>query len=127
MANLSIFSKLRQFFFGAPLNPFSLRTRKHVALISLFAWIGLGADALSSSCYGPEQTYIALGANTPLALYIAIIMVATIFIIAIGYNQVVELFPGGGGGYHVASKLLHPYAGVVSGSALIVDYILTIA
>ena len=52
--------------------------------------------------------------------------VFTIFIIALGYNLVVELFPGGGGGYKVASKLLHPYAGLIAGSALIVDYVLTI-
>jgi amino acid transporter len=62
-----------------------------------------------------------------LAVYIAIMMAVTIFIIALSYNQVIELFPNGGGGYKVANKLLHPYAGVVSGIALIIDYILTIA
>ncbi len=43
------------------------------------------------------------------------------------YNQVIELFPNGGGGYKVATHLLGPRAGVISGCALIVDYILTIA
>ena len=39
----------------------------------------------------------------------------------------IELFPSGGGGYKVATKLIGPYAGLVSGAALIVDYVLTIA
>jgi amino acid transporter len=39
----------------------------------------------------------------------------------------IELFPAGGGGYVVASKLLGEQAGVVSGSALLVDYVLTIS
>jgi amino acid transporter len=100
--------------------------RQRLALIALLAWVGLGADALSSSCYGPEESYLALGSHTDLALYIAAISVVTIFIIAVGYNQVITLFPSGGGGYKVATQLLHPYAGLVSGAALIVDYVLTI-
>ncbi|MGB0126787.1 MAG: APC family permease, partial [Rhodocyclaceae bacterium] len=51
----------------------------------------------------------------------------TVFVIALSYNQVIELFPSGGGGYKVATKLIGPRAGLVSGSALIVDYVLTIA
>lgn len=122
-----MFSRIRRFFFGAPLNPLNPKIRQHISLIALFAWIGLGADALSSSCYGPEEAYLALGTHSPLALYVAAITVLTIFIISLGYNQVIELFPSGGGGYKVATKLLHPYAGLVSGAALIVDYVLTIA
>lgn len=122
-----ILSKIKAFFVGAPLSPFSDKARQHISLVALLAWVGLGADPLSSSCYGPEEAFLALGHHTHLALYIAIITVFTIFIISFGYNQVIELFPSGGGGYKVASKLLHPYVGLVSGSALLVDYILTIA
>jgi amino acid transporter len=121
-----MFSRLKRTVTGAPLNPFNPMVRQRLALIALLAWVGLGADALSSSCYGPEESYLALGSHTDLALYIAAISVATIFIIAVGYNQVITLFPSGGGGYKVATQLLHPYAGLVSGSALIVDYVLTI-
>lgn len=121
-----MFSLLKRLFFGMPLNPLNPASRQHIALIAFMAWVGLGADALSSSCYGPEETYLALGVHPHLALYIAGFIVVTIFIIAAGYNQVIELFPNGGGGYQVATKLLHPFAGVVSGSALIVDYVLTI-
>ena len=47
--------------------------------------------------------------------------------ISAGYVQIIQLFPGGGGGYIVANRLLHPTAGVISGCALVVDYVLTIA
>jgi len=51
---------------------------------------------------------------------------STVFIIASCYSHIVEEFPSGGGGYLVASKLLGNHAGVISGCALLVDYVLTI-
>src|SRR5690349_2033337 len=117
---------IKEFFLGSPLNPFNPHMTRHVTLIAFLAWVGLGADGLSSSCYGPSEAYIALGTHTTFALYVALATAITVFIIAIGYNQVIELFPSGGGGYKVASQLLGPYVGLVSGSALIVDYTLTI-
>ena len=93
----------------------------------MLAWVGLGAVGLSSSCYGPEETFKALGAHSALSVFVAFACVATIAIICASYRQIIELFPSGGGGYLVASKLLSPAAGVVSGSALLVDYVLTIA
>src|SRR3984893_14003229 len=112
---------------GAPLDPFSSQTRQHIALVAFLAWIGLGADGLSSSCYGPEEAFLALGEHPHLALYMAAATALTVFVIAGGYNQVIELFPSGGGGYKVATNLIGPYTGLVSGAALIVDYMLTIA
>lgn len=97
-----------------------------VSLVALFAWVGLGADGLSSSCYGPEETFKTLGANPHLALFVALASVVTILAICASYSQIISLFPSGGGGYLVASKLLSPAAGVVSGSALLIDYVLTI-
>jgi len=97
-----------------------------VSLIAVFAWVGLGADGLSSSCYGPEETFKALGANTHLSVFVALASVVTIVAICASYSQIISLFPTGGGGYLVASKLLSPTAGVVSGSALLIDYVLTI-
>jgi amino acid transporter len=97
-----------------------------ISLIAVLAWVGLGADGLSSSCYGPEETFKALGAHPALGVFVALACVATIVVICASYRQIIELFPSGGGGYLVASKLLSPAAGVVSGSALLVDYVLTI-
>ncbi|PHQ80394.1 MAG: amino acid transporter, partial [Coxiella sp. (in: Bacteria)] len=88
---------------------------------------GLGADGLSSSCYGPQQAFLALGTHQALAWWLVFATAITVFIIAFAYNHVISLFPNGGGGYKVATYLLGPYAGLVAGVALILDYILTIA
>lgn len=122
-----MWSRFTAFLFGSPLSPFARETRERLSLYAFLAWVGLGADALSSSCYGPEEAYLALGDHSQLALFIALMTVFTVFIIAVGYSQVIELFPSGGGGYKVASQLLHPYVGLIAGSALIVDYVLTIS
>jgi amino acid transporter len=96
-------------------------------LIAFFAWVGLGADGLSSSCYGPEEAFLALGAHFHLSLFVGLGIALTVVIITASYSQIVELFPHGGGGYTVATQLLSPAAGMVSGSALLIDYVLTIA
>jgi len=118
---------LRDVLLGPPRDPMAPGTRKHMALAAFLAWIGIGADGLSSSSYGPAEAFIALGAHSQLALYLAIATAFTVFVISLAYNQVIELFPNGGGGYKVATRLVGPYAGLVAGSALIVDYVLTIA
>jgi hypothetical protein len=97
-----------------------------ISLIAIFAWVGLGADGLSSSCYGPEETFKALGSSTHLSLFVALACVVTIVAICASYSQIISLFPTGGGGYLVASKLLSPATGVVSGCALLIDYVLTV-
>ncbi|MGA8051346.1 MAG: APC family permease [Burkholderiales bacterium] len=124
---MNFFQGLREFVVGAPLDPLSRKTRHSVALVAFFAWVGLGADGISSSCYGPEEAFRALGGHTHLGLYLALATAATVFIIALAYNQVIELFPTGGGGYRVATRLVGPIAGLVTGAALLVDYVLTIA
>lgn len=98
-----------------------------LSLIAFFAWVGLGADGLSSSCYGPQEAFLALNGHTYLSIFVALGTVLTIFVISASYSQIVELFPTGGGGYLVASKLLSPTVGMVSGCALLIDYVLTIA
>ncbi len=99
---------------------------RKVSLIAFFAWIGLGVDGLSSSNYGPEEAFVALGDHFYLGIFVALASALTIFVIAASYSQIVELFPSGGGGYLVASKLLSPTLGMISGCALLIDYLLTI-
>ncbi len=98
-----------------------------LSLIAFLAWAGLGSDGLSSSCYGPEEAFIALGSHQYLALFLALLMALTVFVISASYSQTIDLFPTGGGGYLVATRLLGRYPGLVSGSALVVDYVLTIS
>src|SRR6185436_6412025 len=108
---------LKNIFIGRARNLSDERLFHRISLVAVLAWVGLGADGLSSSCYGPEETFKALGANVHLSLFVAFASVVTIVAICASYSQIIELFPTGGGGYLVASKLLSPAAGVVSGSA----------
>ena len=126
MKNWSLLASLKALFIGRARDLTDQRLFHKVSLIAVLAWVGLGADGLSSSCYGPEETFKSLGAHSALSVFVALACVATIVIICASYRQIIELFPSGGGGYLVASKLLSPAAGVVSGSALLVDYVLTI-
>lgn len=112
-------NKVWQLLFGKPLDPLDPRTRHAIAVTPILAWVGLGADGLSSSCYGPEEAFLALGQHTPLALFLAVATASMVFVIALGYNQVIELFPTGGGGYRVATALLGPRPRLVSGAALL--------
>jgi amino acid transporter len=98
-----------------------------LSLVAFLAWVGLGSDGLSSSCYGPEEAFLALGTHQYLAVFLALLMALTVFVISASYSQTIDRFPAGGGGYLVATKLLGTYPGLVSGCALIVDYVLTIA
>jgi amino acid transporter len=101
-----------------------------ISLVAFLAWVGLGADGLSSSAYGPDECFRALrehGNYTFLALFLALATAATVMILSLSYRRIIEHFPSGGGGYVVATKLLGRHAGVASGSALLVDYVLTIS
>ena len=122
-----LLNRLQRWLFGPPRDAMAPETRQHITLIAFLAWVGLGADGLSSSAYGPEEAFKALGEHTELALFLAIATAITVFVIAVSYNQVIELFPTGGGGYKVATRLLGKRAGLMSGVALIIDYVLTIA
>lgn len=97
-----------------------------VALIPILAWVGMGADGLSSSAYGPDESFKVLQQSQYLIPFVVLASMLTIFLIATAYSRVIELFPNGGGGYVVASHLLGPKSGLVSGCALTVDYVLTI-
>src|SRR5881227_4324156 len=121
------FRSLKDLLLGKPKDPLDPRVFHQISLVAFLAWVRLGADGLSSSAYGPEEAYLALGDHFFLALPLAILMAVTVFVISASYSHIIELFPTGGGGYLVATKLLGSGAGLVSGAALVVDYALTIA
>jgi len=118
--------KIRDTIIGPPRSIRDPSLFHKLALIPLLAWIGLGADGLSSASYGPEEAFKALGRHTYLSLFLALATAVTVFIISYAYSRIIEYFPSGGGGYIVASHTLGEKFGVVSGSALLVDYMLTI-
>ena len=126
MAANKVFRQLKTFFLGGARDFTDHRIFHQLALSAFLAWVGLGSDGLSSSCYGPAEAFKALQGHPTLGIFVAIATGITILIIASSYSHIIELFPHGGGGYLVASKLLSPEMGVISGSALLIDYILTI-
>lgn len=89
------------------------------------------SDALSSVAYAPDEVFIMLaiaGASAyvwswKIAIAVAIVMAAVIA----SYRQTVHAYPSGGGDYEVATVNLGRTAGMTVGSALLVDYVLTVA
>jgi amino acid transporter len=111
---------------GRPRDPHDPSLGHSLSLVAFLAWVGLGVDGLSSSAYGPDEAFRALGDHTYLAVFLAMATAMTVLVISYSYSKVIEHFPHGGGGYNVATQLLGRSTGVVSGSALLVDYVLTI-
>lgn len=124
----SLIDRCKRLVFGKPHDVAESGIFHRMALIPLLAWVGLGADGLSSSAYGPDEAFRTLEEHgaTYLAVFVALASCATIFIISAAYSRIIEEFPHGGGGYIVASRLLGRRAGLVSGAALLVDYVLTV-
>src|SRR6266404_3744067 len=118
--------RVRRAVLGGPKNLQDPHLFHSISLAAFLAWVGLGADGLSSSAYGPEEAFKNLGEHQYLAVFLAALTGLTVIIIAASYSKIIEHFPFGGGGYVVATRLISPSAGVLSGSALLVDYVLTI-
>src|SRR6185295_12532187 len=89
--------RLRRILFGPPKDVRDPHAFHKLSLIALFAWVGLGADGLSSSAYGPDEAFRQLGEHTGLAILLAVATAMTVFIISYAYSRIVEHFPSGGG------------------------------
>jgi amino acid transporter len=124
--NPNLLKRIRYNLFGPPRDVNEPSLFHKLSLIPILAWVGLGADGLSSSSYGPEEAFKALGTHTYLAAFLALATAFTVFVISYAYSKIIEQFPSGGGGYIVATSTISSSAGVISGSALLVDYVLTI-
>ena len=125
-SEVDLAKRLRRKVLGAPRDVSDTSHLHKMSLVAFLAWFGLGADGLSSSAYGPEEAFRALGQHTYLAIGLAVATALTVLVVSASYISIIEQFPTGGGGYVVASHLLGPKVGVVSGCALVVDYVLTI-
>jgi len=122
----SLFKRFQTKVIGRPRNIHDPSIFHKLSLIALLSWIGLGADGLSSSSYGPSEAFNVIQSHPYLAIFLALATALTVFVISYSYSRIIEYFPHGGGGYIVASHTLGKRAGVLSGSALLVDYVLTI-
>ncbi|WKV16706.1 APC family permease [Janibacter limosus] len=90
------------------------------------------SDALSSVAYAPDEILLTLGlAGGALAMTrswpVALAVVAVMVVVVASYRQNVHAYPSGGGDYEIASTNLGPKAGLTVASALLVDYVLTVA
>ncbi|MCX6565248.1 MAG: amino acid transporter, partial [Candidatus Aminicenantes bacterium] len=79
--------RIKQTVFGKPRNIKDPRLFHKLALIPILAWIGLGADGLSSSSYGPEEAFKTLGSHTYLAVFLALATAFTVFVISYAYSR----------------------------------------
>src|SRR2546421_2351309 len=117
--------KLKRILLGGPKDFQDPHLFHTLSLAAFLAWVGLGADGLSSSSYGPEEAFKNLGNHQYLAVFLALATGLTVLVISAAYTKIIEHFPFGGGGYIVTARLIGPRAGVVSGAALLIDYVLT--
>ena len=120
--------RLKRFLIGRPIPstqavPERLTRMKALAVLS--------SDAISSVAYGPEAALLVLSAagtgalvlNLPISAAIALLLIVVTF----SYRQTIFAYPSGGGSYIVASENLGRLPGLVAASALLIDYVLTVA
>src|SRR5262245_22971531 len=113
----TVTEKVATLLVGKPLDLADRRVYHHISLAAFLAWVGLGADGLSSSCYGPAEAFEHLQQHSYLAVFLALATMFTVFVISACYSQLIAVFPSGGGGYLVASKMLGPKVGALAGCA----------
>jgi amino acid transporter len=122
------FGRVRRALLGRPL---ATRQQVHERLTKVKALAVLSSDALSSVAYATEEILLVLGAAGAAAygysLPIMAVIVALLLAVGLSYRQTIKAYPKGGGSYIVASDNLGPLAGVIAGSALMTDYVLTVA
>ncbi|NQE71825.1 putative amino acid permease YdaO [Nocardia gamkensis] len=111
--------------------PFRSDSLGHTLLPKRIALPVFASDAMSSVAYAPEEIFLVLSAAGVSAyLYAPWVGLAVAFVMAVvvaSYRQNVHAYPSGGGDYEVATTNLGPTAGLTVGSALLVDYVLTVA
>ncbi|KXF53260.1 MULTISPECIES: APC family permease [Rhodococcus] len=111
--------------------PFRSDKLGHTLLPKRIALPVFASDAMSSVAYAPEEIFLVLSvagisayAYTP---WIGLAVAAVMAVVVASYRQNVHAYPSGGGDYEVATVNLGPNAGLTVGSALLVDYVLTVA
>jgi len=123
-----LLNSFRQLLFGIPL---PTAEEAHQRLTKVQALAVFSSDALSSVAYATEEILLvlvvagssALGLSLPIALVIAVLLA----IVATSYYQTVHGYPSGGGAYIVAYDNLGIWPGLTAASALLIDYVLTVA
>jgi amino acid transporter len=89
------------------------------------------SDALSSVAYAPDEIFLTLSiaglTAVAISWKVAIVVAVVLLVVVLSYRQNVHAYPSGGGDYEVATVNIGPTAGLTVASALLVDYVLTVA
>lgn len=111
--------------------PFRSDKLSHTLLPKRIALPVFASDALSSVAYAPEEIFLVLSvaglAAYSMAPWIGLVVAGVMIIVITSYRQNVHAYPSGGGDYEVVTTNLGPTAGLTVASALLVDYVLTVA
>jgi amino acid transporter len=111
--------------------PLATAQLAHERLSKVKALAVFSSDALSSSAYATEEILLVLVLAGSMAfgltLPIAVAIVALLAIVAFSYRQTIRAYPHGGGSYIVTKDNLGMWPALVAGSALLIDYVLTVA
>lgn len=111
--------------------PFRSDRLHHTLLPKRIALPVFASDAMSSVAYAPEEIFLVLSvaglAAYSMAPWIALAVAAVLLVVVSSYRQNVHAYPSGGGDYEVVTTNLGETAGLVVASALMVDYVLTVA
>ena len=111
--------------------PFRSDRLSHTLLPKRIALPVFASDALSSVAYAPEEVFLMLSvaglAAYSLTPWIGLAVAAVMLVVVASYRQNVHAYPSGGGDYEVVTTNLGPNAGLTVASALMVDYVLTVA
>lgn len=111
--------------------PFRSDRLSHTLLPKRVALPVFASDALSSVAYAPEEIFLVLSiagmSAITMAPWIGVAVAAVMLIVIASYRQNVHAYPSGGGDYEVVTTNLGNTAGLTVASALLVDYVLTVA
>jgi amino acid transporter len=111
--------------------PFRSDRLSHTLLPKRIALPVFASDALSSTAYAPEEIFLVLSvagvSAYTMAPWIGLAVAAVMLIVIASYRQNVHAYPSGGGDYEVVTTNLGNTAGLTVASALLVDYVLTVA
>ena len=111
--------------------PFRSDKLGHTLLPKRIALPVFASDALSSTAYAPEEIFLVLSvaglSAYSFAPWVGLAVAAVMLIVIASYRQNVHAYPSGGGDYEVVTTNLGPTPGLTVASALLVDYVLTVA
>jgi amino acid transporter len=125
-----MFSRFKRYIVGNPLASHRERSERLSIPIGLAIF---ASDALSSTAYATEEILLALSGTAfgayaaLLAIPVALAIVTLMAIVVLSYRQVIIAHPTGGGSYEVAKEKLGILPSQIAGSALLIDYVLTVA